>query len=340
MHVAIVGAGSLGSVFGVRLANGAEKVRVSFVMRSAPAPGREPLGMRIEQVDRGSGVLALEAPVRTTAIPADADVILVCVRFEQVDGALAALLAPSRAPVVTMTPIFPQHHALLVRELGAERLFPGMPGVVAYSPGPGETSNGEGAPCVRYRYWLPRAATTLIEQPERRVPAIDALAQAFEGAGISSRAQAGVHATNVATTCTFVPVMMGIDVTGSIDALLGDDTALDLVLRAAEEARILARHYGKPAIWADWFVRFLSRSRLGAWAPKAMVAQSLRLGVGFARRRSPEGVAYVEEHFGRKLRAQNLQMAEKMVELFRERSLPHEAMAELRDRLRGPGSVA
>jgi len=211
-----------------------------------------------------------------------------------------------------------------------------MPGVVAYAP----ASDGDEA-SERYRYWLPRAATTLIEQPERRVAVIDALAQAFEGAGISSRAQAGVHATNIATTLTFVPVMMGIDVAGSIDALLGDHAALDLVLRAAAEARLLARDYGKPAIWADWFVRFMSRSsRLGAWTPKSMVAQSLRLGVGFARRRSPEGVAYVEEHFGRKLRVQNLQMAEKMVELFQDRSRSHEAMAELRDRLRAAGSMA
>jgi len=72
-----------------------------------------------------------------------------------------------------------------------------MPGVVAYER--------DGV----YRYWLPRMATTLLEQPERRVPVIDALAQAFAGAGIGSRAQAGVHTTNIATTFTFVPIMMG-----------------------------------------------------------------------------------------------------------------------------------
>jgi ketopantoate reductase len=322
LHVAIVGAGSLGSVFGVRLACGKDAARVSFVTRTMPATAHP---LRIEKVDGGGGTLVLEDPVRATAIPEDADVILVCVRFEQVDARLLELLAPVKAPVVTMTPIFPQHRAYLEGALGAGRLFPGMPGVVAYRR---EDT---------YRYWLPRMATTLIEQPERRVPVIDALAQALAAGGIGSRAQAGVHATNVATTFTFVPVMMGIDVMGTIDELLADKEALDLVLRAAGEARQLAHEYGKPTLWAEWFVRFTSRS---AWAPKGMVAQSLKMAVAFARRRSPEGVAYVEEHFGRKLRAQNLDMAEKMVELFRERDRPHEAMAELRDRLRSAGSVA
>ncbi|WP_394845605.1 hypothetical protein LZC95_52315 [Pendulispora brunnea] len=325
LHVAIVGAGSLGSVFGVRLASGKDPVRVSFVTRSVPEAVNP---LRIEKVDGAGGSLVLEEPVRVTAIPQDADVVLVCVRFEQIDARLVGLLAPVKAPVVTMTPIFPQHRAYLDGALGPGRLFPGMPGVVAY--------DREGT----YRYWLPRMASTLIEQPERREPVIDKLAQAFEAAGIGSRAQAGVHATNVATTFTFVPVMMGIDVMGTIDELLADKDALDLVLRAANEARQLGHEYGKPTIWAEWFVRFTSRSMLGSWAPKGMVANSLRMAVAFARRRSPEGVAYVEEHFGRKLRAQNLDMAEKMVELFRERDRPHEAMAELRDRLRSAGSVA
>ena len=323
LHVAIVGAGSLGSVFGVRLAGGGA-VRVSFVVRSVP---NVPEPIRIEQVD-GGAEQTLDAPVRTASVPADADVILVCVRFEQIDVRLGALLSGTRAPVITMTPIFPQHYEYLESTLGPDRLFPGMPGIVAYERG--------GA----IRYWLPRMATTLVEQPERRVPVLDAFSQALEASGISSRAQAGVHATNIATTFTFVPVMMGIDVMGSIDLLLADDGALDLVLRAADEARQLGRDYGKPTLWADWFVRFMSRSLLGAWAPKSMVAQSLKLGVAFARRRSPEGVAYVEEHFGRKLRAQNLQMAEMMVELFQQRGRSHEAMAELRDRLRAAGSVA
>jgi len=306
-------------------------VRVSFVVRARPQAG-PPTGIRVERVDGAGEDLLLEGAARVTAVPEDADVVLVCVRFEQVDEALAAVLRGTQAPVVPMTPIFPDQFAFLEGVLGPGRLFPGMPGVVAYRAGDEET----------YRYWLPRMATTLIEQPvpEQPVPVIDALARALDASGIQSRVQRGVHATNLATTFTFVPVMMGIDVAGSIDALLTDDKTLDLVLRAADEARLLAHVYGKPALWAEWFVRFASRPLFGALTPKGMVAHSLRLGVAFARRRSPEGVQYVEEHFGHKLRTQNLLMAEKMVDLFREHGRAHPAMTDLRDRLRAALSVA
>ncbi len=328
LHVAIVGAGALGVVFGVRLGHGAEETKVSFVVRHQVGARR----MRIEQVDRGSA-LELDAPARVTEVPDDADVVLVCVRFEQVDDALVERLRGGKAPVVIMTPIFPDQHAALEEALGPDRVHPGMPGVVSYrvEPDQGEVET--------FRYWLPSMATTLIERGEQEPKVIEALAGALNAAGIEARVQPKVHETNLATTFTFVPVMMGIDLAGGIDALLDDDKTLGLVLRAADEARSLARIYGKPAIWADWFVRFASpRSLLGVLTPKSMVGRSLRMAVGFARRRSPEAVRYVEEHFGHKLRTQNLLMAEKMVDLFRGHARPHEAMTDLRDRLRALSS--
>jgi hypothetical protein len=56
--------------------------------------------------------------------------------------------------------------------------------------------------------------------------------------------------------------------------------------------------------------------------------------VAVARKRYPEAFAYVEDHFGRKLHAQNLVMAKAMVDLAHEKRSPHDALDALLTRLR------
>src|SRR5438874_9980179 len=115
MHVAIVGAGSLGRVYGVRLAIDAA-VTVSFVVR----PNRLRDGaMRIERIDRDQKVHALASPARVARVPGDADVALVCVRADQLDDALVALLGESSAPLVMLTPMLPPDAARMKRAFGA-----------------------------------------------------------------------------------------------------------------------------------------------------------------------------------------------------------------------------
>ncbi|MGD0528256.1 MAG: 2-dehydropantoate 2-reductase N-terminal domain-containing protein, partial [Polyangiaceae bacterium] len=98
MRVAIVGAGALGSVYGARLRRFAA-CDVSVVAR-APAP---PSVMRLERVEDGE-VLRWEVPARVTTAPADSDVILAFVRYEQL-ASLPERVAGSTAPVVVMTPM-------------------------------------------------------------------------------------------------------------------------------------------------------------------------------------------------------------------------------------------
>jgi hypothetical protein len=57
-------------------------------------------------------------------------------------------------------------------------------------------------------------------------------------------------------------------------------------------------------------------------------------GPGLSRKRYPEAFAYVEDHFGRKLHAQNLVMAKAMVDLAHEKRSPHDALDALLTRLR------
>ena len=192
--------------------------------------------------------------------------------------------------------------------LGA-RIIAAMPGAVAYV-----------RPDDVVRYWLPRAAGTLIDELAEVPEVVRELVRTMSRAGLHARLEMGVHESNPATTVTFIPITMALDVGGSIDGLLGDDELLDLALSAAGEGAELSHRIGKVAPWATLLTKFLNRT-------------TLKIGVGIAKHQSPEAVRYVDEHFGRKLHAQNVQMARSIVELAKAKGSPHAALADLRDRL-------
>jgi ketopantoate reductase len=306
MHAAVIGAGALGRVYGARLAMRGG-VGVTFVVRAARvATGG---AMVLERVDDRDDVLVLQAPEYAAEVPAHADIVIVCVRGDQLDDALAALLQRGpEVPAVMMTPMMPADYERIRRALG-ERIVAAMPGVVAY---------------VRQddvvRYWLPRMAPTLLDEAGTVPEATTELALALTRAGIRSRMEMGVHESNPATTITFAPLTMALDVGGSVEGLLEDAELTKLGLRAAAEGAELARHVGAVASWASMLTRFLNRT-------------TLRLGVALARHQAKEALFYVDEHFGRKLHAQNVSMANAIVALAAEKGAKHEALTALRDRL-------
>jgi 2-dehydropantoate 2-reductase len=305
VHVCIVGAGALGSVYGARLAHFAG-CEVSVVARSAARAQRE----RLERVEDGE-VLEWDVPARVTEAPRLADVVLAFVRYEQL-STLPARVGGTQAPVVMMTPMMPQDHAELAAALPG-RLVTGMPSVVSYR-------NDAGA----IRYWLPRMATTFVEA--RETPGAEAeLVARLERAEIHAKLAPQVLERNVATTVSFIPIAMALDVAGSAEALLADEALLSLALDAAAEGRELGKSVGKAEAWASMLLRFVG-------------PRTLKMGVGLARSRAPEAVLYAEQHFGRKLHAQNVAMAGRMVELARDKGVDAPALAELSSRLQGVGS--
>jgi ketopantoate reductase len=302
MRVAIVGAGALGSVYGARLRRFGS-CEVSVVAR-APAP---PSVVRLERVENGE-VLRWEVPSRVTTAPTDADVILAFVRYEQLDS-LPERVAGSSAPVVVMTPMLPVDHARLAAAL-PHRLLTGMPSVVSYL-------NDAGA----VRYWLPEPAKTLVEEREAKAAGAEVeLVKRLARAEITARLAPDVLTRNVATTVSFIPLAMALDAAGSLEALLHDHELLSLAFHAADEGRELGRAVGKAEAWASTLLRFVG-------------PVTLKVGIGLARSRAPEAVAYVEQHFGRKLHAQNVVMARRIVDLAVDRGTPHEALAKLLERL-------
>jgi hypothetical protein len=310
VHVAIVGgAGALGSVYGARLANEAG-VHVSLVVR-ASKPAHHG-AIRLEGVDSGD-VLEWTAPEYVAEVPSSSDVVLVCVRQDQLDTALVQLLqAGPGVPAVFLTPMLPDDYVAMRTSLGP-RVVAAMPSVVAYR-------NEAGA----VRYWLPRVAATLLEA-DAPLPALETLIAALTRAGVSARFEHGVHERNPATTILFAPLAMALDIAGSIEALLGHAPLLSLALDAASEARELVKHVGKPAPWSTTLARFVR-------------PLTLKVGIGLARARSPEAVQYVERHFGRKLHAQNLRMAEGIVTLAARFGVSARALGALTEGLRMSGA--
>jgi len=306
VRVAVFGAGALGGVYGVLLAVRGG-VDVTFVVRPSRVGSHEPMVIERARKDLRD---VIEAPHRSDTVPGDADVILLAVGTEDLN-ALKGPIGASTAPIVILTPMLPNDWAR-VRATFGERAHAAMPNVVAY------TRKDDGV----VRYWLP-PATTKIDEPRAGSASADAvreLADALSRAGLRAKLELGVHETNPATTVSFIAIGMALSVAGSAAALMADDTLLSLATRACREGVRLSHRIGRPEPWA-------------ALAPAIGAPWALRTWLGALGQISPEALFYAEEHFGRKLKEQHRVMIDEMIELSREKGLPHEAFDELAARL-------
>jgi ketopantoate reductase len=303
VHVAVLGAGALGRVLGVRLAALA-KVDVDFVVRESR------LGSGAIAIERASGeALTLAVPSYASHVPAHADAVIVCVRADQVDAGLVAALQQGPAvPVVVMTPMLPRTYARASAALPG-RVVAGMSSVTGYTNAAGVT-----------RHWISRSAKTLIDEPRPADPVLGALVAALGISGIDAGFELGVHEQSAATVIALLPLFVAIDAAGSIDALVGDGPLLDAMFRAIREARALAEQCGRIAPWASALDRFLG-------------PVTVRVGLALGRRRSPELISFVEEHFGSHARAQNVALAAETLALADEKGAPCESFRALAVRL-------
>jgi ketopantoate reductase len=249
MRVALVGAGALGLTYAARLATLGNCDFGIVTSKAAPAAL-----VRIERVDDGETIEWMR-PAGMQAVPRDADLVMLCVRYEQLDAA-AKSVGRGSAPVVVMTPIFPKDYSRLSAAIPA-RIVTSMPGVVAYR-------NERGV----VRYWLPRLATTLVEL--RAASGAEAeLVGSLERAGMAAKLDPEVLQRNMATTLSFLPLAIAIDVGGGIDNVLQNDELLAVAIDAAKEGRALGRSFGKAPAWAAMLMRFI-----GPLALKAGVARA------------------------------------------------------------------
>ncbi|HEU4407659.1 MAG TPA: 2-dehydropantoate 2-reductase N-terminal domain-containing protein [Polyangiaceae bacterium] len=309
MHVALVGAGDLGRVLGVRLAVAAG-LDVSFVTRRGGALG--PLA--IERVGRRGERLGLPDVVALREPPAHADALVVTVRAEQLDALLEApWLRSSEAPVLCLTPLLPLALERVKGRLGA-RLAAAMPNVMAY--------RREGLT----RYWLsPRLVPMRVEAPKGPPPEpVARLVAALDRAGFAARFELGTEEMNAATTVAALPLyMLPACGRGGLAEALADDELSSLAFRALAETRRLARHVGQPAPGAS---PLLALAR--PWQLRALA----RLGPSAGG----EVAAFWDEHFGHKLAAQHRAMAHQVLALARRLGVLLPNFAALTARLPAP----
>lgn len=309
MHVIVVGAGALGRIYGARLA--AAGVQVSFVVR--PSRLDESFSFVVEQVNGDKRRDVIEKPRRLAEIPKDATLILLAVRFDQIDALrhdtdaeLAALLknGPS-VPVVVLTPLLSPLASALETTLGRS-IVPAMPGVVGYI----DDVDDRGV----VRYWSTGLASTLLDDERSGPPqspsrdALEVLARRLTNDGLPARFEKDVLTVNAASTISFFPLIAAIDAGRGIDGVLADKTLFDTALAAAKECDTLAKKIGKPATWAQVLSRFVS-------------PYTIKPGVAFVRKLAPETVRFVEKHFGPKLHAQHVALGNAIQNLGKEHSL-------------------
>lgn len=303
MHVAVIGAGALGLVYGVRLAT-RTSCTVTFVVRPKRASSTDPFVIESAWNDARE---TLSAPRRATEVPADADVILLAIGTEDLEG-LAALVGAFAAPIVILTPMMPQDWTR-IRAAYGERALAAMPTMSSY------VRKEDGV----VRYWL-LPAPTLIDEPRPAQPVIEALVKELRSAGVKTKLELGVHESNPATTVGFIAIGMGLAIAGSAEALAADGALLQIVSEACTEGRRLAHRIGKPQPVALAFPIVTSRWALELWL-RALPA---------------EARFFAEDHFGRKIAAQHRVMIRQMIELAEDRGLPHSAFDAIERRLSLP----
>jgi 2-dehydropantoate 2-reductase len=316
MHVTIIGAGSLGRVYGLRLLAAGDEV--AFVVR--PSRAEETSAFTIEQVNGAHRRDVIEQPRRVTAVPSATRIVLLAVRFDQIAGEeIAALLraAPS-VPIVVLTPLMPRQQAAL-EEASGRRVTAAMPSVSGYFDERGVV-----------RHWIVKVASTLIDESritDEARPTLEELARHLTREGIAAHLHANVGALNVATTAAFFPLVASINAGGGVDGVLADKDLLATVIEAAHETDTLGTKLGKVAPWAHILTKFIGPF-------------TIKPGVALARRLAPEAVRFAEEHFGPKLHAQHLAMGAAILELGRDHDQAMPALERLMDRVRSRGPQA
>ncbi len=299
MHVAVFGAGALGRVFGAHLAQ--VGITVTFIVRPGREHDRTPI--RLERVEKAVSI-ALAQPVLATTIARDADIVLLCVRREQLDQALLARLkGETDCPIVVMSPMLPPTYDAWHGELG-NRLVPGMPAIVAYQNETGTV-----------RYWLP-ASKVLVEETRDTAPKVREFVDALNRSGIRSKLEFGVHEINPALTVALAPWFFSIGIAGTVAALAENAELLELTGKAAKECRGLASRMGSMP-----FVGSLSC---------LLSPGVVRMGARWMMKRKPEAVHYVDEHFGTKLAAQHHLMISDVLWIAGQKGVPCPSVENMR----------
>jgi 2-dehydropantoate 2-reductase len=284
MHVAVIGAGALGRVFGVLLADAGQ--RVTFVVRPSRADETTPFVIERRNGDRRRR--QIRSPVRAIDIPQDAALALLAVRVDQLDDSIEGLIRRGPAvPLVSLTPLLPLT-LQRVSEWTSGRCFVAMPSLAASARADGTDD-----------YWAFRLSPSLFEPG---APEVAGLVQALVDSKLPVRLAPDVRTRNPALTMAFFPITVAVSRAGGIDELLRDAPLAELGARATRETLQLAREVGP----IDTAV---------AMALRALTPRTLRGAFLLLVRLFPRATRFVDTHFGDKLGDQHRRIGAEILEL-------------------------
>jgi hypothetical protein len=310
LHVAVIGAGALGRVYGVHLHSAG--ALVSFVVR--PERLDDDRAFVIERLNADRARRECGRPQLCAEIPRTADVLVLAVRGDQVDAALEARLRSAvNAPVITLTPILPRSQQRLHDKLG-NRLVVAMPTIAAKLDSDGVV-----------RYWAFDASPSLIEKSDLWRGVLARLIGRFAASNLAVRLEPDVTRKNPATTIAFFPWSLAIGSAGSLGALSLRDDLLASAAAACKESLVLARRVGP----------IETSAALGA---QLTGPRTLRAALAVGRRMAPRAVDFLDAHFGAKLGAQHALFGAEILELGREHGLAMPRLEQLLDTLEPPAA--
>ncbi len=227
--------------------------------------------------------------MRVETVPEGTDVVLLAVRADNIDASVQALLASAPgAPVVSLTPLFPEELDKARAWLG-DRLVPALPSLASYVDG------------NVVRYWLARVPPTLVDEEGARDPAVCDLIRALRAAGIRTKPASQVASRNLALTVAFLPVVLLLHASGGrMDEAVRDRDRLVTTGRAVRASVQLARRLGPLPAASHVLAR-------------ASTPSAIRSTVWSLERVQPELLRYLEAHFGHKTRQQNRILGRQLV---------------------------
>ena len=232
-----------------------------------------------------SGQKRVEIPI-TTALP-EADITLISVRGEQLDGAageaLWARLKERRAPVVMLSPVLKR---------GAEHWKARLPNVVLSLPAIAVRWHPERAQLC---YWSSPLAITLLEMPrgEAAQALIRRLRDLLTQGGIKAKLSDTVESDGPATTVAFFPFQVALASNNHLRSWGQDPDLIRQLTAALRECRTFARRMGR----VDPGVALMAWALSQTWL--------LRCFCAIVPRVLPDLTEFLEFHFGPKLMAQH-----------------------------------
>lgn len=196
MRIAVIGAGGVGGFFGGRLAQAGHDV--TFIVRGQTLLALRERGLRVESID---GDFRLPE-VNATDDPASAgtfDAVLLAVKAWQVEEA-AALAKPLLGPD---TPVVPLQNGIdapdrIAPIVGREHAVGGLCAIVSFVLAPGYIRHTGAKPLIAFG-----------ELDARPTPRLEALRDAFIGAGISTEIPPDIR-RSMWTKFLFIAPMSGI----------------------------------------------------------------------------------------------------------------------------------